>query len=128
MDVTRDYIDLPTCQKLVCAVVEQAVEDYRALERNGIVQGGSLVPGSVAQRHLDGRMKSNGLGHTYRVKRLCRGVNTEHDVQLLLRFLWRDVDLLLSAANIELTLESVHRGLGFPVRESNPPARGEKLT
>ncbi|MDB6017702.1 MAG: hypothetical protein JWR19_2191 [Pedosphaera sp.] len=100
----QEQVEITCVQRLICAIIYQAVEDYKLLERERIVEAGRLVAGGV-ERHKEG-----GSRHTL----IGRGMKTENDARAVLVFLKRDMDDLIDGACIPLNPRAVRAKLGIP--------------
>jgi len=84
------------CRDLVAAVVENAILDYKELERKGIVKGGKMI------RKLKGKNEVDDYP-------------TDHAVEFLLHWFkdGEEMKSLLNMANIEVQSDFIQRHLGI---------------
>src|ERR1700726_2971984 len=103
-DITNngDTTELFSQRRLVCAIIEQAVMDYRMLERKGVLKAGRLITGAF-KKHL-----ANFAG-----KKMGRGFAIESEARQVLMFFERDLDYWIDLAQLPTCGQAVRSRLGF---------------
>lgn len=113
--VNNSDLNLEACQRLVCAVIQQAVEDCQMMQRKGIMQRGRVVEGEADRYNIGLGTRLNGSGHPGRINRLGRGLRVQPEVESLRTFIERDLDEWLALANVEISGDAIRRKLGFAI-------------
>ncbi len=90
---------------LGCAVIHQAVEDYRTWERAGVIQSGQFCEDGWT-RYLITRMRS---GH----HKLAVGYTCRQQITRLLNFFRRDLDEVMEEYGITMNPSAVRDRLGM---------------
>lgn len=97
-----DTTEVFACRRLVCAIIEQAVMDYRMLERKGVLRAGRLIPGAF-KAHLN----------SFVGKKMGRGFAIESEARQVLMFFNKDLEYWLDLAQLPTCARAVKAKLGF---------------
>lgn len=90
-----DHLDTGGCRKMVLAIIEQAIFDYKSMEKAGIIRNGKIVKEFPAGKTIKGMSKLAEVA------------------QLLYWFQSDELETLIDLACIKITAEAIREELGI---------------